>query len=280
MSSESGSRLGASVRAWIATGTLVVLASLGGYVLNAQHAQAKSVGHSAAPAAPVVVTSVERRDLPVELKGIGTVQGYNTVTVKPRVSGQIVQIAFTEGQWVRQGAVLARIDSRVLVAQLHQEQANRAKDEAQLEKAKRELARLTDVAAKGFVSRQLVDAQQSQVDMLQAAVEADQAVIESAKVQLDYATVSAPIDGVTGIRLVDVGNVISPSDVGLVVITQVKPIAVIFSLPADALTKMAVGPPRTTLPVEAFDRDDRSRLARGLSLWSTIRSTAERTPYD
>src|SRR6202011_3906551 len=220
------------------------------YLFHSQRPETKRLGPAPAPAASVVVATAERRDVSVELKGIGIVQAYNTVTVKPRISGQIMQVVFTEGQQVHQGDVLAKIDSRFLLAQLHQAQATRAKDEAQLANAKRDLARLNDVSVKGFVSRQLVDGQQAQVATLGAAVQADQAAIENAQVQLDYATVTAPIDGITGIRMVDVGNVISPSDAGIVVITQVKPIAVIFTLPADALAAIAVGRAEGSAPVE------------------------------
>lgn len=242
---------------------VAILGLTGGYALNAQRARAATVASGPAPRAPVVTTIVERRDISVEAQGIGTVQAYNTVVVKPLVGGQIVQISFSEGQSVRQGTVLARIDSRFLLAVLHQSQANRTKDQAQLDNALRDLARLTDVAAKGYISRQQLDAQQSQVATLRAAVQADQAAIENAQVQVDYATVKAPIDGVTGIRMVDVGNVISATDPGLVVITQVKPIAVIFALPADVVATMPVGQARGTLVVEAFDRSNRVRLATG-----------------
>lgn len=211
----------------------------------------------------MVAVAAERRDVPVELKGIGIVQAYNTVTVKPRISGQIMQVVFTEGQQVRQGDVLARIDSRFLVAQLHQARATRAKDEAQLANAKRDLVRLTDVSVKGFVSQQLVDGQRAQVATLEATVKADEAAIENTQVQLDYATVTAPIDGMTGIRMVDVGNVISPSEPGIVVITQIKPIAVIFTLPSDMLAAMTLGQTTGAIPVEVFDRDDKTRLATG-----------------
>jgi multidrug efflux system membrane fusion protein len=233
------------------------------YLFYAQRPETKPLGRPPAPAASVVVATTERHDVPVELKGIGTVQAYNTVTVKPRISGQIMQVVFTEGQQVHQGDVLARIDSRFLLAQLHQAQATRAKDEAQLANAKRDLVRLTDVSVKGFVSQQLVDGQRAQVATLEAAVKADEAAIENTQVQVDYATITAPIDGMTGIRMVDVGNVIAPSDPGIVVITQIKPIAVIFTLPADMLAAMALGQAAGPVPVEVFDRDDKTRLAVG-----------------
>ena len=250
----------------LALGIPVVAAILGApiwYMFHSQRTQTELLGRPAALAVPVAVAIAERRDVPVELQGIGSVQAYNTVTVKPRVGGQIMEVVFTEGQRVRRGDLLARIDSRLLLAQMHQAQATRAKDEAQLANARRDLARLTDVSVRGFVSRQQADGQQAQVAMLAAAVQADQAALENTQVQLDYATVTAPIDGITGIRMVDVGNVISPSDPGIVVITQVKPIAVIFTLPADTLAALAVGQAEGSIPVEVFSRDDQSRLAVG-----------------
>jgi membrane fusion protein, multidrug efflux system len=256
----------ARTRRWIAIGMGIALAALAPVVWffsHTQRADAKPLASATAPAASVVASTAQHRDVSVELKGIGVVQAYNTVTVKPRIGGQIMQVVFAEGQRVHQGDVLARIDSRFLLAQLHQAQATRAKDEAQLANAKRDLARLNDVSVKGFVSRQLVDGQQAQVSVLAASVQADQAALENTQVQLDYATVTAPIDGITGIRMVDVGNVISASDPGIVVVTQIKPIFVVFTLPADVLTAMAVGQATGPAPVEVFDRDDRTRLAAG-----------------
>ena len=215
------------------------------------------------PSVGVVAGSTERRDVHVEIKGIGLVQAYNTVTVKTRINGQITQIVFTEGQAVHAGDVLARIDSRFLLTQLHQAQANLAKDEAQLASARRELARLTDALVKAFVSRQLVDGQQAQVAVLEATVRADAAAVENAQVQLDYATITAPIDGVVGMRMVDVGNVVSTTDPGIVVITQVKPIAVVFTLPADVSADLPLGVARRDIPVEVFDREERFRLGVG-----------------
>ena len=249
---------------WVVAGALV-LAGFFAVNLQLQRARAARAVAASVRAVPVVLTRVERRDMPVDLKGIGAVQAFNTVTVKPLVGGQIVQIAFTEGQAVRPGEILARIDSRFLTAQLHQAEAKRVQDQAQLDNARRDLARLTDVAVRGYISHQQLDAQRAQVAVDEAAIVGDQAAIEDARVQLDYATVRAPIEGVTGIRLVDVGNVIAPSDPGIVVITQLKPIAVIFTLPADALGAVPAGRTAADAPltVEVFDRDDRVRLATG-----------------
>jgi membrane fusion protein, multidrug efflux system len=251
-------------RAWAGAGILALAGSIGGYAIHSQRAAAELTQRSEPVAAPVVVTTVERRDLPIELKGIGTVQAYNTVTVKPLVGGQITQIAFTEGQTVHRGEILARIDSRSLTAQLRQAQANRQKDQAQLDNARKDLVRFISMPADA-IPRQQVDAQQALVEVLEAAVVADQAAIENAKVQLDYTTVASPIDGVTGIRIVDAGNVISPSDAGIVVITQLRPIAVIFTLPADIVASLPAGwdRPQQPTPVEVFDRSDSVRLATG-----------------
>ena len=176
--SVSGIPQNAHTRALIGAGILVLAGSLGGYAIHSQRAAAELSQRSEVQAAPVVVTTVERRDLPIELKGIGTVQAYNTVTVKPLLGGQIVQIAFTEGQAVHPGEVLARIDSRSLTAQLRQAQANRQKDQAQLDNARRDLVRFNSMPADA-IPRQQVDAQQAQVAFLEAAVVADQAASSS-----------------------------------------------------------------------------------------------------
>jgi hypothetical protein len=176
-----GARQPAIRRLW-PWAVLVTAAVLMWRLFQSPDGQAKSP--AALPVAGVVAATTQRRDVHVEIKGIGLVQAYNTVTVKPRINGQITQIVFTEGKAVHAGDILARIDSRFLLTQLHQAQANSAKDEAQLENAKRELTRLTDALVKAFVSRQLVDGQQSQVAVLEATVRADAAAIENARIQL------------------------------------------------------------------------------------------------
>jgi multidrug efflux system membrane fusion protein len=220
-------------------------------------------GSAGRVAVSVAAATVERRDVAIELKGIGTVQAYNTVNVKPRVSGQIVEIAFTEGQRVQAGTVLAKIDPRPFAAQLHQAQAAKAKDEAQLASAEADLARISTLAPKGYATTQSLDAQKAVVGGLRAALLGDQATIENAQLQLDWTEVTAPISGVTGIRLIDVGNMITPSDPGVVVITQTEPISVVFTLPADAVTSMGVGAPKDQVRVSAYGRDDVTKLADG-----------------
>jgi membrane fusion protein, multidrug efflux system len=186
------------------------------------------------------------------------------VTIHSRVDGEIVKIAFTEGQDVKTGDLLAQIDPRPLQAALDQAKAKLAQDEAQLENAKLDLARYEALGQKEFASRQSVDTQAATVRQLEATIRGDQAAIDSAQVQLGYATITSPIDGRTGVRLVDQGNIVHASDAtGLVVITQLKPISLIFTLPEENLPAinqaMAEGP----LAVVALSRDEKDRYGEG-----------------
>lgn len=213
-------------------------------------------------AVPVQVAAVGTADVPMLLDGLGTVQAYNTVTVRARVDGELQQVLFTEGQVVHAGDVLARIDPRPFQAALDQAVAKKAQDEAQLANAQRDLQRYMQLASGDAVSRQQRDTQRSLVEQFQAAIAGDQAQIDNARTQLGYATITSPIDGVTGIRLLDQGNIVHATDTGgLVVITQVQPIAVIFSLPTANLPEirraMAAGP----LTVRVLD--GQSVLAEG-----------------
>jgi len=223
----------------------------------------KAAPQADAPDPPVPISGAAARqgDLSLWLTGLGTAQAYNTVTVKPRVSGQIVEVRFTEGELVHRGDILAQIDPFPLAAQLRLAQAAMAKDQVQLNNAKADLARFTALSTKGFITSQSLDAQKAQVATFEAAVRADQATADAAQIQLNYATIRTPIDGVTGIRMVDVGNVISPSEPGIVVITQIEPMSVVFSLPEDEIVQMAIGRPGSVIPVTMFSRDDRTRLA-------------------
>lgn len=215
------------------------------------------------PTTPVVVATVARRDVPVEMMGIGTVEAYYQVTVKPRINGQITGLDFNEGTAVRAGQVLARLDDRLLAAQLQQAEAMDRRDAASLADAVKRLARAMRLAPQGYVSRNDLDTLRSQVAVLQATVAADRASVRTARVQLDYTVIRAPIGGITGIRLVDPGNMIATTDPGIVLITQITPIAVVFTLPADELTSLPIGASNRALPVVAFSRDDRTRIASG-----------------
>lgn len=215
------------------------------------------------PATPVIVAVVERRDIPIELTGVGSVEAYYQVTVKPRINGQITELDFSEGTAVRPGQVLAKLDDRLLAAQLEEARAARLRDQANLAEAMRKLARATRLAPEGYVSRDDLDTLRSQVAMLKASLAADAAAVKTAQVELDYTVIRAPIEGITGIRLIDPGNVISTSDPGIVVITQITPIAVVFSLPADELANLPIGASSQALPVAAYSRDDRTEIASG-----------------
>ena len=229
----------------------------------------KSVTKPPAPT-PVATATVARGDTPVEQIGLGQVQAFNTAVARAQVAGQIVKVQFTEGQTVHRGDLLVQVDPRSLQATVAQDLANQAKDKAALADAVVLLARDTPLAVNGLVSAQQLDTQRSQVAQLRATVQADQAVVQRDRLQLDFASVRAPIGGVTGLRLIDVGNLVGPSDPqGLVTVTQIQPIAVVFTLPQAALPALrdainAAGPGR--LDVEAYaqggstDRLDQGQL--------------------
>jgi multidrug efflux system membrane fusion protein len=213
---------------------------------------------------PVTAAFVEARDFPVYRIGLGTVQAYNTVTIKVRVDGEIHKIAFYEGQDVRVGDLLAQIDPRPYEALLRQAEADKARDEALLANAKLDLERFSTLVARDFATRQSVDTQKALVAQYQAAIQRDQATIDNAKVQLGYTTIKSPLNGRTGVRLIDQGNIVHANDAGgLVVITQLDPIAVIFTLPQQYLAEVADAIRRGPPVVLAYDQDNRIRLAEG-----------------
>ena len=180
---------------------------------------ASAAALATAPVVPVTEGQAESRDVPIWLSGIGSVQPLNAVTVKVRVDGQLDRVAFTEGQDVRKGDVLAQIDPRSFRAQLKQAQANKAKDEAQLANARLDLERSMRLEAKGVATKQTLDTQRAQVAALEATLEADQAAIDMAQLQVEFSTITAPLSGRTGLRLVDPGTVVHASDAnGLVTI--------------------------------------------------------------
>jgi multidrug efflux system membrane fusion protein len=214
---------------------------------------------------PVVVSTAQKGNLPVYLIGLGSVTAYNTVTVRSRVDGQIVKVNFTEGQFVHAGDALIEIDPRPYQVQLEQAEGQLAKDQAQLHDVQIDFERYTLLYNEGVVPKQQVDTQQAQVGQFQGAIKADQATIDNAKLQLVYAHITAPISGRVGLRLVDMGNIVHASDTtGLLVITQLQPISVIFTLPQDQLQQVLIKlRGGGQLPVEAYDRDDLTKIADG-----------------
>jgi multidrug efflux system membrane fusion protein len=218
-----------------------------------------------APPVPVSAVAARRGDMPVYLSALGTVTAFNTVVVKSRVDGQIVRVAFEEGQRVEQGDLLVEIDPRPFEVQLAQAEGQMARDRAQLEVAKRTLQRNRELLAQGIIARQMYEDQQALVGQYEGAVQIDQALIDQAKLQLTYSRVTAPIGGRVGLRRVDVGNVVHANDdQGLAVITQVQPITVVFTVPEDDLRAvLAKSRNGATLAVEAYDRSGATRLATG-----------------
>lgn len=222
-------------------------------------------GAGGPPPVPVAVATASRADLPLRLDALGSVVAFNTVTVRPRVDGQLMRVLFREGEFVKQGALLAEIDARPFDVQLEQAEGQLARDQAQLANARVDLARYQTLLSEDSIARQNVDAQTSTVAQLGAALKVDQGAIDSARLNLTYSRITAPISGRAGLRLVDAGNVVSASSTaGLVVITQVEPIAVVFSLPEDVIRTVL---PRVRagakLPVDAFDRAGATRLSSG-----------------
>ncbi len=252
-------------------GAAVLVIAIGA-ALWSQHRPAQAAETKpAASTAPVQATTapVLQRDVPIYRAGIGTVTAAATVTVKARIDGQLDQVGFTEGQDVKAGQVLARIDPRTLQAQLAQVQAQKAKDQATLANARADLARYTTLIAEDAATRQQLDTQKALVAQLEAAVQTDDAQIKYAQVQLSFTTIAAPIAGRVGARLVDPGNIVHAADAnGLVVINQVDPISVVFTLPEEAFQDINralnyAAKSHQPLVVQAFPRNGDELLGTG-----------------
>ncbi|MEO8432815.1 MAG: MdtA/MuxA family multidrug efflux RND transporter periplasmic adaptor subunit [Acidobacteriota bacterium] len=231
---------------------------------KAAAAQAQRAGR----AVPVVAIPAKIADLPIYLTGLGTVSATNTVTVHSRVDGQLLRVDFREGQLVRKGDLIAEIDPRPFEIQLTQAEGQRGKDEAALANARLDFQRFQSLFQQSIIPQQQLDTQAATVRQLEATVKGDQGLIDSAKLNLVYARITAPITGTVGLKLVDPGNIVRANDAnGIVVITQLSPIAVLFTIPADHLPPVQQQLKKgLKLPVEAWDRDFKNRLGAGTLL--------------
>jgi multidrug efflux system membrane fusion protein len=247
---------------------LAALFAAGGLLYFTQvHPLEKVDAAPAPPAVPIVAGTVAQHDVPIYLTGVGTVIAYNTDVGPAHIQGQLISINFTEGQTVHAGDLLAQIDPRPYQALIDQYTGNLERDQAQLVNAQANLTRYTTLGQKGWATPQLLETQQAQVGELLAAIKADQALIDAAKVQLSYTRLTSPIDGVAGIRQIDVGNIISPSNTnGLVVVTQLHPISLIFTLPETSLPQIQQQQQKTKTPlaVLAYNQDNTIQLDQGV----------------
>ena len=251
---------------WVLASIVVAGATVWAASRGARTADATEAKRPGEPPVQVSTAPVRQQDVPRYRIGIGSLTPTYSVTVNARVDGQLDKIAFTEGQDVRKGQVLAVLDPRSLKAQLLQAQATRAKDQATLANARVDLQRYTALIAQEATTQQQLDTQQALVAQLEATVKADDAAINYAQVQLDFTTITAPISGRVGARLVDPGNIVHASDAtGLVVINQIDPVSVVFTLPEDAVqdTIQAVDASKKPLLVQAYTRDGNTLLGAG-----------------
>lgn len=249
----------------IAIAVLLVVLAGGGFWYFKRSLTSEQAAAVPVPAPiPVVAATVISGEVPIYLTGVGTVIAYNTDLVRSQIQGQLTQISFVEGQTVKAGDLLAQIDPRPYQAEIEQLTANLARDNAQLENAQANLSRYTQLGDKGYATPQLVQTQQAQVAQLQSAVKADQAQIDEAKIQLSYTRLTSPIPGVTGVRQIDVGNIIHPTDPnGLVVVTQIEPISLIFTLPEAYLPRIQQEMAKGPLKVIAYSQDNKIKLDEG-----------------
>ncbi len=251
-------------RLWI--GAIIAAAGLGAGVLvwRAPAAQPSPAAPSQPAGVPVEAASATRRNVPVYAHGIGTVQAFYSVTVRARVDGTLMRFAVTEGQEVKQNDLIAVIDPRPYQAALDAALAKRAQDQAQLNNARRDLARYASLARQDFASHQQVDQQQASVDQFTAAVQGDEAAVQTAQLNLSFCYILSPIDGRVGLRQVDPGNLIHASDPsGIVTITQLHPISVVFTLPQATLPRITQAMSSRKLEVTALSADEKAELDKG-----------------
>jgi multidrug efflux system membrane fusion protein len=248
-------------------GILLLLLTFGG-CQSANSTKDKQALAATTRSVPVAVATAVEQDMPVYLTGLGSVTAYNTVSVRSRVDGQLIQVNFKEGQQVNKGDLLILIDPRPFQVQLASAQAQLYKDQASLRDAQLNYQRFKDLLQQsGAMSQQQVDTQKSTAEQFEGAIRSDQAAIDNAKLQLVYCHITAPVSGHIGLRLVDAGNIVHASDANpMLVITQLQPISVIFTLPEDSLPVVVQRMKQGTLKVDAYDRDDKTKLATGTLL--------------
>ncbi|BCA55173.1 RND efflux system, membrane fusion protein [Nitrospira sp. KM1] len=261
-------RFATTVKRWLLGLFAACLLALAGYALLAKSGEEPSRAGQVPGVSrvmPVLVAPVKTGDMGIYLNGLGSVVPMHTVNVKSRVDGQLMKVLFQEGQLVSSGQLLAEIDPRPFEVQLTQVEGQMARDQAQLKNARLDLQRYKRLLEQGFVARQQLDTQDAMVRQLEGIVKADQGQIDNAKLQLAYSRITAPIGGRVGLRLVDPGNMVRAGDAnGLLVITQLTPITVIFTIPEDSLPpvleRLKAG---QDLTVDAFDREQKKKLASG-----------------
>lgn len=246
----------------LAVSVLLIGAGIGAHFL---HAPAPSqAAEPAAPPVPVTAAQVHKGNVPIVLEGLGTVTPINTATIRTQVQGALESVDFVEGKEVKRGDELAKIDPRVFEAQVDQAEAALARDQASLKNAQTNYARTQPLAARGFATQQLLDTQDSQVAQGQGTVALDKAALEAAQTQLSYTTITAPFDGITGIRHIDPGNIVHPTDAtGLVILTQLQPISIIFILPSTDIGDVQKAIASGEASVDAYDAANTHKLDHG-----------------
>ncbi len=228
------------------------------------HERADAATTKSTPAIAVDAVAVTHSDVPIYLQGLGNVQAYYTVTVTARIDGELQKIAFNEGQMVHKGDLLAQIDPRPNQAALQQAQATKLKDQAMLANAKRDLERYITLQPQDLASKQTVDTARANFDQMAAQVKYDQAQVDNARTQLEYTRITSPIDGRTGIRMIDPGNIVRATDTaGIVVVTQLQPISVVFVLPEENLPALSAAMAAGSVPVTTLSRDGAEELEKG-----------------
>ena len=246
---------------------VITAGGVGAWYLHQGPEPVRAARSSAPAAIPVTVATATKRDLPIYLTGLGSVQASFTVGIRPQVDGKLEAVLFTEGQQVKKGDVLARIDPRLYLAALDQAKARRMQDEAQLISAQKDLSRSRTLVDKSFQTQQVVDQQQGKVDQLIASINADEAAIETVQAQLDYTLITAPSDGRMGVRNIDPGNIVRAADSAVIAtLTLTKPAAVLFTLSARSLDDVRDAMARGPVEVTALSQDNARVLSKGTLL--------------